>query len=87
MKAKTTKGFWQSYVRLPVNVQRRAAKVYLLWKENPHHPSLQFKRVSEAVPLYSARVSDNYRVLDILDQDTLVWYWIGAHDEYERMLR
>lgn len=87
MNSKATKRFWQYYDRLPISVQRRATKAYLLWKEDPHHPSLHFKRVDEAVPVYSARVSDNYRVLGILDGDTMTWYWIGAHDEYERMLR
>jgi hypothetical protein len=58
-----------------------------MWKENPRHPSLHFKRVDDKEPIYSARVSDDYRVLGILEGDTMVWYWIGSHDEYERLLK
>ena len=87
MKSKTTGKFWQLYARLLVDIQRRTYKAYQLWSENSNHPSLHFKRVDESDPLYSVRVSDSYRVLGILDNDTMIWFWIGTHDEYERMLR
>jgi len=58
-----------------------------MWKENPHHPSLYFKRVDDEEPIYSARVSDDYRVLGILEGDTIIWYWIGSHDDYEHLLK
>jgi len=29
---------------------------------------------------------DDYRVLGILEGDTLIWYWIGDHDRYLRLL-
>jgi hypothetical protein len=58
-----------------------------MWKENPRHPSLHFKRVDDEEPIYSARVSDDYRVLGILEGDTIVWYWIGSHDKYEHLLK
>lgn len=37
--------------------------------------------------VYSARIDLNHRALGILDGDTIVWFWIGPHDEYERLLR
>ena len=58
-----------------------------MWKENPRHPGVQFKRVDDEEPVYSARVSDAYRAVGILEGDTVIWYWIGSHDEYERLLR
>jgi hypothetical protein len=58
-----------------------------MWKANPNAPGLRFKRVSEEEPIYSARVSDNYRVLGLLEGDTMIWFWIGKHDEYERILK
>jgi len=54
---------------------------------NPDHPSLRFKRVDDEEPIYSARVSDDYRVLGVLEKDTMIWYWIGNHAEYERLLK
>ena len=44
-------------------------------------------RVDDEEPIYSARVSDDYRVLGVLAGDTVIWYWIGNHDEYEHLLK
>jgi len=60
---------------------------YQLWKADPDHPSLHFKRVDEEEPIYSARVTEDYRVLGLLEGDTVIWYWIGRHEEYERLLK
>ncbi len=87
MKSRATPKFWKCYARLPRRVQRHARKAYQLWKANPDHPSLHFKRVDEEDPIYSARVTEDYRVLGLLEGDTVIWYWIGRHDEYERLLR
>ena len=36
--------FWEAYRRLPEQVRALADKNYALLKENPQHPSLQFKK-------------------------------------------
>ncbi|NEQ66640.1 MAG: hypothetical protein F6K21_14255 [Symploca sp. SIO2D2] len=87
MKSSVTKSFRKRLGDLPEPVQEQAAKAYTLWQEDPYHPSLQFKRVSQKQPIYSARVSISYRVLDLLESDHIYWYWIGAHDEYDELLR
>ena len=86
MKSRTTKRFWELYHALSRELQARADKAYILWLESPHHPSLQFKRVDDAEPIYSARISRQYRVLGVLRGDTITWYWIGKHEIYERKL-
>ena len=50
-------------------------------------PGLHFKKVHATRPIYSARVGLGYRALAVRDGDTVIWFWIGAHDEYERLLR
>lgn len=87
MKSRATPKFWRCYEHLPRRVQQRARKAYQLWMANPDHPSLQFKRVDEEEPIYSVRVTGDYRALGLLEGDTVIWYWIGRHDEYERLLR
>ena len=57
MKSSVTKAFRKRLDRLPVTVQEQANKAYELWREDPYHNSLQFKRVSQRQPVYSARVS------------------------------
>lgn len=87
MKSSVTKTFRERLSNLPVSVQEQAAKAYALWQEDPYHPSLQFKRVSQRQAIYSARVSLNYRVLGLLEADRIYWYWIGTHDEYDELLK
>jgi hypothetical protein len=87
MKSTTTRQFWKLYRNLPLDVQWRARKAYQIWRTNPYYPALHFKRVDDQEPIYSARVSDGYRVLGELQGDTIVWFWIGKHEEYERMLK
>ena len=87
MKSKATPKFWKFYERLPADIQQRSRKAYQAWKTDPGYPSLHFKRVDEEYPIYSARISDEYRALGILEGDTVIWYWIGSHDEYMRLLR
>jgi hypothetical protein len=87
MKAKAAPGFWKRYAQLPQNIQRRARKAYQLWRADSRHPSLHFKRVDEVEAIYSARVSDDYRALGILEEDVMTWFWIGSHTEYDQMLK
>jgi mRNA-degrading endonuclease RelE of RelBE toxin-antitoxin system len=61
MKSSVTKTFRKRLNDLPASVQEQTAKAYALWQEDPYYPSLQFKRVSQRQPIYSARVSLNYR--------------------------
>jgi hypothetical protein len=76
--------FWDRYHGLPEDIQRRADKLFNLFVANPQHPSLQLKPVGE---LWSARVTDAYRALAIRDEKVFIWFWIGSHDEYMRLLK
>ncbi|MEZ4769368.1 MAG: hypothetical protein R2844_13195 [Caldilineales bacterium] len=87
MKSRTTRKFWEQYNALPVDIQLRADKAYRLWLVEPNASSLQFKRVDSEEPIYSVRISRNYRALGVLSGDTITWFWIGKHDIYDRILR
>jgi hypothetical protein len=84
VKSFTTAEFWQHYQALPVALRRLALKNYRLWKDNPRHPSLHFKRVGPNT--WSARVGDNYRALAAAVPKGFVWFWIGPHKDYERLI-
>ena len=88
MKSSVTKSFRKQLDKLPESVQQQAEKAYELWREDPYHNSLQFKRVSHQQPIYSARISLNYRVLGLLESDNhIYWFWIGSHDKYDELLQ
>lgn len=83
MNHHATISFWECYSRLPEAVRRTADRHYDQLRGDPRHPSLHFKRVGR---LWSVRAAAGYRALAVEAPDGLVWFWIGAHDEYERLI-
>ncbi len=81
---KATPQFWKRFDQLPESVQQLARKNYELLKADPNHPSLRFKKVGK---FWSARVGLSHRVLAVEDGADFIWVWIGAHDEYDRLIR
>ena len=81
---RTTASFWGCYNHLPEDLRDRADKQFQLLSEAPNHPSVQLKPIGG---LWSARVTDAYRVLALRDGNVFTWFWIGTHDEYERLLK
>lgn len=81
---KASSRFWDAYHALPNDVQAQADKQFDLLKTDPRHPSLHFKKVGK---IWSARVSSSVRALAVEDGGDFVWFWIGDHREYERLIR
>jgi hypothetical protein len=75
--------FWETYRKLPEHIRVLADKNYALLKENPQHPSLHFKRVRE---FWSVRVGLGHRALAVEIDERLVWFWIGTHAHYDRLI-
>ncbi len=65
-------------------VRNLADQAFAHLKEDPQYPSLHFKRVGR---FWSARVGTSYRALAVEVGDELVWFWIGNHSEYERLIK
>ncbi len=80
---RATQQFWERYRSLPREVRDRADGAFALLRGNPRHPSLHFKKVGS---FWSARVDLTHRALAVEDGDDFIWVWIGAHDEYERII-
>ena len=80
------RAFWAAYRELPPDTQKLARKAYRLFRENPRHPSLQFKKVHDRESVYAARVTLDCRTLGFLQDNEIVWFWIGSHAEYDRLL-
>jgi len=86
MKHWTLPRFWQYYHQLPTAIRQLADKNYAILKINPHHPSLQFKRIGGQRQLWSVRVGDHYRALGFEKPEGIIWFWIGTHSQYEQLL-
>jgi hypothetical protein len=68
---------------LPIATQETANKNFTLLKSDSRHPSLHFKKVGK---YYSARVGLSYRALGIEVANGVLWFWIGNHSEYDKII-
>lgn len=84
MTHRATQSFWSHYRRLPPEVRELADKAFRLLEHNPRHPSLRLKKVGA---VWSARIGRDWRALALEAEDGLHWFWIGNHEDYERLIR
>jgi hypothetical protein len=47
---------------------------------------LRFKLVHPSKPIYSVRAGLGYRALALRDKEDLIWFWIGSHSDYDKLL-
>jgi hypothetical protein len=36
--------------------------------------------------MWSIRIGAGFRAVALLEGETFFWFWIGSHDEYEKLL-
>ena len=65
-------------------MQKVADRGYELLKEDPKHPSLHLKKIGR---YWSVRVSLRYRALAVAVDDGLLWFWVGSHAEYDKLIK
>ena len=83
MKHFASPDFWKAYESLPAQVRRVADNNYELLKSDPRHPSLHFKRIGR---FWSVRVGLHFRALGVDAEDGIVWFWIGSHADYDKLI-
>jgi len=75
--------FWKNYHKLPGNIQKLADDSFRLLKRDTRYPSLHFKKVGRFL---SVRVGNHYRALAVELPQGIVWFWIGTHEEYNKLI-
>jgi len=83
LKHFTSPSFWNCYYKLPSTIQELADKNVDILKSDSQHPSLHLKKVGR---YWSARVGRRYRTLAVETEKGLIWFWIGTHPEYEKLI-
>jgi len=84
MKHFASPSFWECYKNLSSSVQELADRSFRLLKSNPKHSSLHLKKVGK---YWSVRVGRRYRALAVEIEEGLIWFWIGTHAEYDRLVQ
>lgn len=87
MISRTTEKFRLLFALLPVAIKAQAKTAYQQFKRDPYHPSLQFKCVHATKPIYSVRVNKDYRAVGIIQDHEILWFWIGSHQVYDKLLK
>lgn len=88
MKSEITFEFRKLFRDLPERIKKTARKNYRLWKQNPQHPSVEFKKLNTGSSVYSVRAGIGWRAVGVMkDNETVVWFWIGSHAEYDKLLK
>lgn len=78
--------FWKRLAALPEPVRQLAHKNYALLRADSFHPSLHFKKVGKNKTLWSVRVGEHYRALGLDKSEGVVWFWVGTHAEYDKLI-
>jgi len=86
VKNRRTKEFRKRFERLPRDVQEQAKAAYRLFKTNPHHPGLHFECIDRQESIYSVRIGLHYRAVGTWEGDTIFWFFIGSHEDYNHLL-
>ncbi len=76
--------FWKCYRRLPADAQKVARRAYCVFGDNPAHPGLRFERLASDSRLWSVRVTRDYRAVGVREKNSIVWFWVGTHEEFDR---
>ncbi|MCI0334745.1 MAG: hypothetical protein L0228_16140 [Planctomycetes bacterium] len=87
MKSKVMEDFVARFARLPASIKAQARKNYRIWRTNSAHPGLHFKRIHGHEEMYSVRVGLGWRAVGLLEGDTIYWFWVGSHAEYDKLLQ
>lgn len=86
MTSRTTERFRKAFRGLPENIQRKAKKVYKVWKDDPYRKSLCFKQIHPNEPIYSVRITLGWRAVGVREGEHMVWFWIGSHADYDKLI-
>jgi hypothetical protein len=83
--SQTHRDFWACFQALPEETQRQAREKFQLWQKDAFNSALHFKPIMGDV--WSVRVNQNYRALGRRRGNIIVWFWIGAHADYDELLK
>jgi hypothetical protein len=67
------------------SIQEQATEAYRTFKANPHYPGLHFKRLETRDPFWSVRIGAHYRAVGLWEGDTIYWFFIGTHEDFNHL--
>ena len=86
MESRTTERFRKSYEELPARIKEDAKRIFKTWKSDPYLKSLKFKKIHSKENIYSIRIGISWRALGLKENETIIWFWIGSHSDYDKLI-
>jgi hypothetical protein len=68
-------------------LEKRQKKAYRIFKKDPFYPGLHFKRIHSTRPVFSLRITKDYRAIGLQQDNRIIWFWIGSHSDYDLILK
>lgn len=87
MRSRMSPAFREQLRNLPGPIAAAAEKAFHIWRRDRNHPSIEFKLVKKKQRVWSARISLHWRALAAERSEGFLWFWIGSHAEYDRVLK
>lgn len=87
MISHTTERFRKLLDNLPEEIKKQANQSYIKFQDDPYQSGLHFKRIHSKKPIFSIRITKDYRSLGVLQEREIIWFWIGSHSDYDKMLK
>jgi len=84
MNSHISKQFRDLFRELPKEIRATGRKSYKLFKRNSSHPSVRFKKIKGS--MYSVRIGIGYRAVGIVNGNDVVWFWVGSHTDYDKVI-
>lgn len=85
MISRVRPSFWRTYEALDPKVRVAARRAYRLFRKDPGHPSLRFKKLAGHEAVWSVRINASFRAIAQREGDSLTWVWIGSHNDFDKL--
>lgn len=84
MRSETVDRFWQLYHALPAPIRQAAREAYRQFAIDPSHPGLHFHKLEGHPDVWAVRIIRDYRAVGLKEGDTVTWFWVGSHQDFNR---
>ncbi len=85
MISRVRPSFWRAYEALDPRVRAAARRAYVQFAQDPAHPSLRFKKLAGYEDVWSVRINEQFRAVGERKGDTIVWVWLGSHNNFDKL--
>lgn len=86
LRSFTTPKFRKCLSDLPPTVQKKSQETYKKWLIDP--ASVDFRQLKGKKNVWRVSIcGGDWRAVGLVKDDTINWFWIGSHNDYENLIK